>query len=213
MLVASEVRPLTKRPLHAWSVPNLLTYARVVAVPALIGCFYLEAPLNHWLGFIVFTVASITDFFDGYLARAWHQQSAIGQMLDPIADKLLVGVALLMLAWSGAIGSWSVLAAAVILMREISVSGLREFLAGLRVKMPVTSLAKYKTTAQMTAIGCLLLAPIADEWLGWVCAGMGAVAFGGLFLLWLSALLTVFTGYSYFREGIRCIKEDMVTEA
>jgi cardiolipin synthase (CMP-forming) len=191
------------RLVHAWSLPNILTYGRILAVPALVVFFYLENTTGRWLSFAVFVAASVTDFFDGYLARAWHQQSAIGQILDPIADKLLVAVALVLLVWSGTIGSWSLLAALVILTREISVSGLREFLAGLRVSVPVSRLAKWKTTLQMVAIAFLLIGPAGDRLLRYYFGDLGLVTYVGLLLLWVSALITLYTGYDYFRAGLR----------
>jgi cardiolipin synthase len=193
------------RPLHAWSLPNLLTYFRILAVPALVLFFYLENTTGRWLSFAVFVLASVSDFFDGYLARAWHQQSAIGQILDPIADKVLVATALVLLVWSGTIGSWSLLAALVILAREISVSGLREFLAGLQVSVPVSRLAKWKTTLQMVAIGFLLIGPAGDHLLRYYIGDLGVVTYVGLLLLWVSALITLYTGYDYFRAGLRHI--------
>ncbi len=198
---AAGVRPAGLS--HAWSLPNLLTYGRILAVPALVLFFYLENTTGRWLSFAVFVAASVTDFFDGYLARAWHQQSAIGQILDPIADKLLVAVALVLLVWSGTIGSWSLLAALVILTREISVSGLREFLAGLRVSVPVSRLAKWKTTLQMVAIAFLLIGPAGDRLLRYYIGDLGLVTYVGLLLLWVSALITLYTGYDYFRAGMR----------
>lgn len=181
---------------HALALPNLLTYGRIAAVPALVGTFYLEGYVAHWLALVIFLAACVTDFFDGYLARAWQQQSAIGRMLDPIADKLLVAAALLMLTASGSIGGWSLLAAVTILSREVLVSGLREFLAGLRVSVPVTQLAKWKTTLQMAAIGFLLAGPAGDQ-IFW---GTTTI---GLSLLWISAILTLYTGWDYFRAGVR----------
>ena len=197
----AQTSSLAKRPSRRWSLPNILTYLRILAVPAVVLCFYLEAPLSHWLAFAFFVVASITDFFDGYLARRWHQQSRIGRTLDPIADKMLVGGALFMLAATQVISGWSCLAGVIILDREYAVSGLREFLAGLRVKLPVTYLAKGKTVVQMVAIAILLLAPVADEWFDLTIAGNGMVTLVGLFLLWTSAIVTVYTGYSYYAAG------------
>ena len=146
---------------HALSLPNLLTYGRCVAVPLVAACLFWSDILAgglwlRWVALGLYTVAAITDFFDGYLARAWQQQSAIGRMLDPIADKLLVSTSLLMLASDGTIRGWSLWAAVVILCREILVSGLREYLAELRVGLPVTRLAKWKTGFQMGALGVLL---------------------------------------------------------
>jgi cardiolipin synthase len=193
---------------HTLALPNLLTYGRVLAVPALVLCFYIENSAGRWLSLAVFTIATITDFFDGYLARAWHQQSAIGLMLDPIADKLLVSIALMLLVSDGTIGGWSLLAAVVILGREISVSGLREFLAGLRVRVPVTRVAKYKTTLQMIAIAFLLIGPAGDRLFRYYFGNYGLVTYVGLLLLWVSALITLYTGYDYFRAGIRHLVEE-----
>src|SRR5215203_7465298 len=142
---------VTSRPPAArtFALPNLLTYARIVAVPAVVACLYWQDVPQHgerlrWLAVTIFIAAGVTDFFDGYVARSWGQQSSLGRMLDPIADKLLVSASLLMLAAVDTIRGWSLLAAVVILCREILVSGLREFLAELRVSVPVTRLAKYK---------------------------------------------------------------------
>lgn len=187
--------------LYATSLPNLLTYARIAAVPVVVGCLYADGDLYRWLAVGLFVVAAITDFLDGYLARIWAQQSPLGRMLDPIADKLLVSACLLMLSAVGTISHLSLWAAIVILCREVLVSGLREFLAELRVSVPVTQLAKYKTTAQLVAVGFLLAGPAGDK----VVPGVTAV---GLGLLWFSAILTLYTGYDYFRAGLRHVLED-----
>ena len=132
------------------SLPNLLTYGRIAAVPAMVAAFLLlEGDDRRWIAFAIFVVASVTDWLDGYLARIWKQQSALGRMLDPIADKLLVGAALLLLVHDGTISTTSIWAALIILSREILVSGLREFLAELNVRVHVSRLAKWKTTMQM----------------------------------------------------------------
>ena len=179
----------------ALSLPNLLTYGRILAVPAVAFCFYFEGTTPRWIALGIFIVAAITDFFDGYLARAWQQQSALGRMLDPIADKLLVSVSLLMLAADGTIGGWSLVAAIIILCREILVSGLREFLAELQVSVPVTKLAKWKTTVQLVAIAVLLAGPAGDTIFQYT-------TLAGLTALWIAAVLTLYTGYDYFRAGI-----------
>jgi cardiolipin synthase (CMP-forming) len=181
-----------------FSLPNILTYGRIVAVPALVAIlFWSREDSMRWWALGIFVVAAITDYFDGYFARAWHQYSAIGKMLDPIADKLLVAAALLMLVADETINSWSIWAAVIILSREILVSGLREFLAGLRVSVPVTQIAKWKTTAQLVALGFLIAGPAGDAVLpeGWTIRT-------GLLLLWLAAGLTLYTGWDYFRSGI-----------
>lgn len=179
----------------AWSLPNLLTYGRILAVPAVATCFYFPGYAARWTALAIFIVAAVTDFFDGYLARAWQQQSRLGQMLDPIADKLLVAVCLLMMAGDGTIGGWSMIAAIVILCREILVSGLREFLADLRVSVPVTKLAKWKTSVQLVAIALLLAGPAGE-------AVLPGTTLAGLVALWIAAVLTLYTGYDYFRAGI-----------
>ncbi|MBA4611196.1 CDP-diacylglycerol--glycerol-3-phosphate 3-phosphatidyltransferase [Stappia taiwanensis] len=178
-----------------WSLPNILTYGRILAVPAVMLCFYFPGNTARWTALAIFVVAAVTDFFDGYLARAWKQQSRLGQMLDPIADKLLVAVCLLLLAGKGDIGGWSMIAAAIILCREILVSGLREFLADLRVSVPVTKLAKWKTTVQLVAMALLLAGPAGE-------AVLPGTQIAGLVALWLAAMLTLYTGYDYFRAGI-----------
>jgi cardiolipin synthase len=191
-----------RRASRVLSLPNMLTYGRIAAVPAIVLSFYLEGFVGRWLAVLIFIAASVTDFFDGYLARVWKQQSALGRMLDPIADKLLVSTCLLLLASNSTIGGWSLLAAIVILTREISVSGLREFLAQLRVSVPVTRLAKWKTTMQMIAIGFLLAGPAGDRIFPYT-------TYVGLLLLWISALVTLYTGYDYFRAGLQhLISED-----
>ncbi|TLX42347.1 CDP-diacylglycerol--glycerol-3-phosphate 3-phosphatidyltransferase [Xanthobacter autotrophicus] len=187
-------------------MPNILTYSRCVAVPLVAACLFWSDILEggavlRWVALALYIAAAITDFFDGYLARAWSQQSAIGRMLDPIADKLLVSTCLLMLASDGTIRGWSLWAAIVILCREILVSGLREFLAELRVSVPVSRLAKWKTTLQLVAVGVLITGPAGES----VLPGVNLV---GLILLWVSAVLTLYTGYDYFRAGARHLVED-----
>jgi CDP-diacylglycerol---glycerol-3-phosphate 3-phosphatidyltransferase len=194
----------TRGELHVFALPNLLTYSRIIAVPVLVVCFYIEGNAIRWLSFAVFLLATLSDFLDGYLARAWRQQSAIGRILDPIADKILVATALLLLVWEGTIGSWSLLAAIIILTREIAVAGLREFLRELSVPLPVSRLAKWKTTLQMIAIGILLIGKAGDQLLKvYFNDTLGLVTYVGLLLLWVSALITVYTGYDYFRAGLR----------
>lgn len=191
---------------HSLSLPNLLTYGRIVAVPAVVACLYWQDILHgglwlRWVALALFIVAAVTDVLDGYFARAWHQQSLLGRMLDPIADKLLVASCLLMLAADGTIRGWSLWAAIIILCREILVSGLREFLAELRVSVPVTQLAKWKTFAQLLAIGFLLAGKAGDLIFPYT-------SLVGLTLLWLSAVLTLYTGWDYFRAGLKYIIED-----
>ncbi|MEE8253621.1 MAG: CDP-diacylglycerol--glycerol-3-phosphate 3-phosphatidyltransferase [Hyphomicrobium sp.] len=178
------------------SLPNVLTYGRIVAVPALVAClFFLKGDVARWSAFVLFVLAGLTDWLDGYLARMWEQQSTLGRMLDPIADKLLVGAVLLMLVYDNTISGWSIWAAIIILLREILVSGLREFLAELNVKIHVTKLAKWKTTMQMMALGALLAGPAAEKF-------VPGIMIGGLVLLWIAALLTLWTGYDYLKAGV-----------
>lgn len=153
---------------RAYSIPNLLTYGRILAVPLIVLCFFIEGRLSisntaRWVALWIFVIASLTDFLDGYLARIWNQTSNIGRMLDPIADKLLVASILLLVAADQTIAGWSIWAAITILCREILVSGLREYLAALKVSVPVTRIAKWKTTLQLVAIAFLLAGPAGDE--------------------------------------------------
>ncbi|MGW9230706.1 CDP-diacylglycerol--glycerol-3-phosphate 3-phosphatidyltransferase [Pseudorhizobium sp. NPDC055634] len=186
---------------RAYNIPNLLTYARIVAVPIIVVCFFIEGRLAssdfaRWTALVLFVLASITDYLDGYLARIWNQTSNIGRMLDPIADKLLVASVLLLMAADGTIAGWSIWAAIVILCREILVSGLREYLAALKVAVPVTRIAKWKTAIQMVAIAFLLAGPAGDKVLPYTTEM-------GIGLLWIAALLTMYTGYDYFKAGLK----------
>jgi cardiolipin synthase len=195
-------RPLPARPL---ALPNILTYARIVAVPVVVGLMYWQGIAGGglwlaWVALAIFIAAGVTDFFDGYLARMWGQQSSLGRMLDPIADKLLVSSCLLMLAAEGTIRGWSLFAAVIILCREILVSGLREYLAELQVSVPVTRLAKWKTIGQMVAVGFLIAGEAGDK----IVPGVTQI---GLVLIWASAILTLYTGWDYFRAGLRYVME------
>jgi CDP-diacylglycerol--glycerol-3-phosphate 3-phosphatidyltransferase/cardiolipin synthase len=180
-----------------FNLPNLLTYGRVLAVPVVVGClFWPELFFMRWTALGIFIVAGITDFLDGYFARVLSQQSSLGRMLDPIADKLLVAAVLLMLVADHSIASYSLWAAIVILCREILVSGLREFLAELKVSLPVSRLAKWKTVMQLVALGFLIAGPAGEIVLpGTIKIGLG--------LLWLAALLTLYTGWDYMKAGIK----------
>jgi cardiolipin synthase len=199
---AATSQSLRGRPL---AIPNLLTYGRIAAVPIVVACLYWQSILQgglwlRWVALAIFIAAGITDILDGYFARSLGQQSTFGRMLDPIADKLLVSSCLLMLAADETIKGWSLWAAIVILCREILVSGLREYLAELRVSVPVTRLAKWKTTAQLVAIGFLLAGEAGDRIIP-------VVTLTGLTLLWVSAIVTLYTGYDYFRAGVRHLME------
>ncbi len=190
-------RPVRPSPARALSLPNILTYGRILAVPGLVVCLtLLSGDIARWAAFALFVLAALTDWLDGYLARAWEQQSALGRMLDPIADKLIVGATLMMLVHDNTISGASIYAAVIILCREILVSGLREFLAELNVKIHVSELAKWKTTLQMVALAVLIGGPAAEK----IVPGIMA---GGTLLLWLSAMLTLWTGYDYLKAGVR----------
>ncbi|MFM2129113.1 MAG: hypothetical protein RL477_659 [Pseudomonadota bacterium] len=177
------------------TLPNILTLSRIIVIPALVGAFYLDRPLSNWVTAALFTAAGLTDFLDGYLARSWQQVTNLGRFLDPVADKVMVAVAIFMMLAFGPIAGWLVLPALVILCREIVVSGLREFLAEIHVSVPVSRLAKWKTTLQMVALGLLL----------WGEAGQPYVPtiYLGTWALWIAAALTLVTGYDYLRAGLR----------
>jgi cardiolipin synthase len=193
-----------RRPIHlgALNLPNILTYGRIAAAPLVGATYYVPGNWGPWIAFSIFAIASITDYFDGYLARAWQQQSALGRMLDPIADKLLVSVSILVLAEDGMFDGWSWWAAVIILMREVFVSGLREFLAELRVSVPVTRLAKWKTTMQLVAIAALLIAPAIQG------SKHGVIINLGLGFFWAAAIVTLYTGFDYFRAGLKHLVEE-----
>lgn len=176
-------------------LPNILTYSRIVIIPALAAVYLLmKGDLSNYFCAGLFMFASITDFFDGYLARAWHAHSSLGRFLDPIADKLLVATALMLLVSDHRA---DIIPAIAILCREILVSGLREFLAELRISVPVSTLAKYKTAAQMVAIFLLLFgAPGVGVWMS------TSYMLGNIFL-WVAAALTLITGYAYLKTGLK----------
>lgn len=200
--VTTRREPAWKR--RAISLPNLLTYGRILAIPLIVGLlFWPGDPIMRWYALGLYALAGITDYLDGYLARAYAQQSSLGRMLDPIADKLLIAACLLMLVADGSIRSWSIWAAIVILSREILVSGLREFLAEVKVSVPVSRLAKWKTTAQIVCVGFLIAGPAGDALLpkGWT-------SIIGIVLLWVAAILTIVTGYDYMKASVRHLMED-----
>jgi cardiolipin synthase (CMP-forming) len=187
--------------MRAASLPNVLTYLRILAVPAVALCLLLvQGHTGRWWALGIYIAACFTDWLDGFLARVWRQHSVLGRMLDPIADKLLVGTTLLMLTHFNTIEGLHVVAAVIILCREILVSGLREFLAELNVKVHVTQLTKWKTTLQMIALGILLAGPAGDEIVN------GVTKFG-LAMLWIAALLTLWTGYDYLKAAVRTVME------
>lgn len=171
-------------------LPNMLTLFRIAVIPVFVAVYYLPGPLGPWLVLGLFLAAAVTDYFDGYLARRFAVESALGRFLDPIADKLLVAAALLLLAGDDRA---PVIAALIIILRELSISGLREFLAGDDVIVPVSPLAKWKTASQLVAIGLLLLAGT-----GW---GNASIQAFGAWGLWLAAALSVITAAGYMRAG------------
>jgi cardiolipin synthase (CMP-forming) len=183
------------------NLPNILTFSRIALLPLVIGLLFQDGAWARWTAMGAYTVACVTDFFDGYLARAWQQQSNLGRFLDPIADKLLVAGVLLMLVGVDRIGGVTILPAAVILCREIVVSGLREFLAEVRVGLPVSFLAKWKTTIQMVALGFLIVGDVGPLF------GPLSTTEVGLIGLWAAAALTLLTGYDYLRAGLRHIAD------
>ncbi|MCR4376934.1 MAG: CDP-diacylglycerol--glycerol-3-phosphate 3-phosphatidyltransferase [Rhodospirillales bacterium] len=183
------------------NIPNVLTVSRIIAIPVVLLFIYWGGVNGNWLALAVYTYACITDFFDGYLARAWHQQSAFGRFLDPIADKLLVAGVLFMLVGVESVAGVHILPAAVILSREILVSGLREFLAEARVGLPVSLLAKWKTTIQMLALGFLIVGHVGPDF------GFATTWQIGAAGLWVAAVITLITGYDYLRAGLKHIAE------
>lgn len=185
-----------------WNLPNLLTYGRIVAVPVVAGLLMYGGNSARWWALGIYIAAAITDFLDGYLARLWQQQSSLGRMLDPIADKVLVAVVLLVLSADGLLNGGHRWAAIIILSREVLVSGLREYLGELQVSVPVTHIAKWKTTVQLIAIGLLIAGPAGDAALP-ALEAYDPITKLGLFCLWVAAGLTLYTGYDYFRAGLR----------
>jgi len=215
-----------------WTVPNILTTLRLLAAPGVAVMFlYFNRPWADWLALVLFIGAAITDWFDGYLARLWKQESRIGAMLDPIADKAMVVIALLVITGYSGMDPWLILPATVILFREVFVSGLREYLGDRSGLLKVTGLAKWKTTAQMVAIGVLFLATGLDymhqarlDLLGpdrlarlmardgavWAEAMVAWYAYtAGLAMIWIAAVLTLVTGWDYFVKSLPHLKEEV----
>jgi CDP-diacylglycerol--glycerol-3-phosphate 3-phosphatidyltransferase len=212
-----------------WTIPNMLTVLRLLAAPGIAIMFlYFTRPWADWFALVLFVAAAVTDWFDGYLARSWKQETKLGAMLDPIADKAMVVIALLVITGFSGMDPWILLPATVILFREVFVSGLREFLGDTAGTLKVTKLAKWKTTAQMVAIAVLFAKGVFEHYFGMLVFGMGnqmaadvlagreedLVGLGwkyqgvilswwsGVVLLWIAALLTLVTGLDYFRKSI-----------
>tara|TARA_Y100001935_G_scaffold237231_1_gene222570 strand:- start:46 stop:630 length:585 start_codon:yes stop_codon:yes gene_type:complete len=187
-------------------IPNYLTIGRIVIVPIFVIAYYLPGFYGDVIPFALFLIASFTDFLDGLLARMYKEESRLGELLDPIADKIIVATALILLVMDNTIKNYEVIAAIIILTREILISGLREFLAKGRIKLPVSNLAKLKTVLQMTAISILLTGETGNKIINFQDYNAQTI---GIILLWLSAFLTLYTGYDYLRKGIdHAISED-----
>tara|TARA_Y100000590_G_scaffold168016_1_gene192182 strand:- start:896 stop:1465 length:570 start_codon:yes stop_codon:yes gene_type:complete len=180
-------------------IPNILTIGRIILVPIFIGTFYLPGALGDWIPFIIFLLASFSDFLDGLLARLYKEESKLGELLDPIADKIIVASALVLLVMDETIKDYEVIAAIIIMTREILISGLREFLAKVQVAMPVTNLAKFKTFIQMFSIAILLTGESGNKVFNIGSYNAHSI---GIVLLWLAAALTIYTGYDYVRKRI-----------
>lgn len=218
-----------------WNIPNILTAMRLIAAPALAVMFlYFSRPFADWAALILFVTAALTDWIDGHLARTWKQETKLGAMLDPIADKAMVAIALMVIVGFSSMSPWLVLPATVILFREVFVSGLREYLGDVAGTLKVTTLAKWKTTAQMVAIAVLFAQGVFEHYFGMSAFGMdhalvsdvlegreedvlglrwkyfGSIwaGYAGLGLLWIAAALTLITGWDYFRKAQPLLKED-----
>ncbi|NRB01970.1 MAG: CDP-diacylglycerol--glycerol-3-phosphate 3-phosphatidyltransferase [Rhodobacteraceae bacterium] len=218
-----------------WTIPNILTFLRLLAAPLVAVMFlYFTRPYADWIALFLFVAAAITDYFDGYLARAWGQQSKLGTMLDPIADKAMVLIALMVIVGFSSWSPWLVLPATLIVFREVFVSGLREYLGDVSGTLKVTQLAKWKTTVQMIAIATLFAQGVFEHYfgmsiwgmdqamvqailngteedvlgLGWKLAGAEFTGTAGLVLLWVAALLTFISGVDYFRKAMPHLRED-----
>jgi cardiolipin synthase len=176
-------------------LPNLLTFARILLTPVFVAAFWIDMPGGRWVVFALFLIAAVTDYADGWVARRRNVESRLGQMLDPIADKLLIASALVMLVYMDDIRGWVIIPALIILAREILVSGMREFLATISVQVPVSSISKLKTVLQVIAIAMLIVAPAIEHVWGWVHRA-------GIFALWGAAVLTIYTGFSYVQANL-----------
>ncbi len=177
------------------NLANILTICRILVIPIIVALIYLKSPFYGWLAFILFCLASITDYFDGYIARIRNEVSNLGTFLDPIADKLLVASVILILTSKEVITDWETIPALIILLREIAVSGLREYLAGIKVSVPVSKIAKLKTSLQLIALAILILSESGISFI--------PILFIGKIALWSAAILTLYTGYDYLRSGLK----------
>ena len=177
------------------NISNLLTIARIAVIPIIVLCIYLKSPFYGWVAFILFCSASITDYFDGYIARIRNEVTNFGTFVDPIADKLLVAAVILILTSKEIIADWETIPALIILLREIAVSGLREYLAKIKVSVPVSRIAKIKTAMQLIALALLILSESGITII--------PIIYIGKMSLWIAGLLTLYTGYDYLKSGIK----------
>ena len=177
------------------NISNILTLSRIIVIPIIVACIYLKSPWYGWIAFILFCSASITDYFDGYLARIRNEVSNLGIFLDPIADKLLVAAVILILTSTEVITDLEIIPALIILLREIAVSGLREYLAGIKVSVPVSKIAKLKTSLQFIALAMLIL-NVSD-------ISFIPILLIGKVALWSAGILTLYTGYDYLKSGLK----------
>ena len=177
------------------NISNILTLLRIGVIPIIVICIYMKEPFFGWIAFFLFCLASITDYFDGYIARLRNEITNFGTFLDPIADKLLVAAVILILTSKGVIRDWDTIPALIILLREITVSGLREYLAGIKVSIPVSRIAKLKTFLQLSALAILILSESDLD--------LNLIIYLGKIFLWLSAILTLYTAYDYVKGSIK----------
>ena len=177
------------------NLSNILTLIRIIVIPVIVLCIYLKDPFFGWTAFVLFCLASITDYFDGYLARIRNEITNFGTFLDPIADKLLVAAVILILTSKGVIADWETIPALIILLREITVSGLREYLAGIKISVPVSRIAKLKTLIQLFALALLILSESLIN--------IFPIIYLGKFFLWIAGLLTLYTAYDYVKTSIK----------
>ena len=178
-----------------YNISNILTLLRIIVIPVIVICIYLKNPVYGWLGFVLFCLASITDYFDGYIARIRNEITNFGTFLDPIADKLLVAAVILILTSKEVIADWETIPALIILLREIAVSGLREYLAGIKVSVPASRISKIKTSIQLIALALLILIESGITIIPIIVIGKIA--------LWVAGILTLYTGYDYLKSGLR----------
>ena len=177
------------------NLSNFLTLIRIAVIPIIVFCIYLKNPYFGWVAFVLFCLASITDYFDGYIARLRNEVTNFGTFLDPIADKLLVAAVILILTSKGVISDWDTVPALIILLREITVSGLREYLAGIKVSIPVSTIAKSKTLFQLSALALLILSESSID--------VTPILYLGKIFLWVAAVLTLYTAYDYVKGSVK----------